>query len=134
MLALVASRGLFADEANPDDWKAPPREAKKKNPIPADDASRDAGKTIYTQNCLACHGPAGKGDGPAAITCNPRPHNLTDPKIAGQTDGALYWKITEGKKPMPTYAKLLSDNDRWNVVNYLRVLAPKPPEGEGDKK
>jgi len=133
-LALFAGRSFSADA--PDEWKAPPRAAKKENPIPSDDASKAAGKSIYVKNCQACHGTAGKGDGPAAIACNPRPHDLSDPKIAGQADGELFWKITTGKKPMPAYEKQLSDEQRWQVVNYLRVLTPRPATqpGEGANK
>jgi mono/diheme cytochrome c family protein len=125
LLAVFAARS-FCDDAPADEWKAPARAARQKNPIPSDAQSIAAGKTVYAANCLACHGDSGKGDGPAAIACNPKPHDLSDPKISSQTDGELFWKITEGKKPMPTYEKLLSDTDRWNVVNYIRTLAPPP--------
>jgi mono/diheme cytochrome c family protein len=100
-----------------------------KNPVPADATSIAAGKKIYLANCLACHGAAGKGDGPAAIACNPHPKDLSDPKIASQADGELFWKITEGKKPMPSYRKLLPENDRWTVIDYIRTLAPRPAGG-----
>jgi mono/diheme cytochrome c family protein len=123
LLAVVASRS-FSDDAPVDEWKAPPRAAKKKNPIPSDAASVGAGKAVYAANCLACHGETGKGDGPAAININPKPHDLSDPKIVSQSDGELFWKITQGKKPMPSFDKLLSETDRWNVVNYIRTLAP----------
>jgi len=134
MLAVVTARSFSADA--PEEWKAPPRAAKKQNPIPADEASNAAGKRIYTKNCMACHGAGGRGDGPAAIACNPRPHDLSDPKIAGQTDGELFWKITTGKKPMPSYEKQLTDDERWQAVNYLRVLTPRPASqpGEGANK
>ena len=102
------------------------RAARKENPVPADADSIAAGKKLFVANCLACHGATGKGDGPAAIACNPRPKDLSDPKISSQTDGELFWKITEGKKPMPAYEKLLSETDRWDVVDYLRTLAPAP--------
>jgi mono/diheme cytochrome c family protein len=117
----------YSDDTPPDDWKAPARAAKKQNPVPADATSIAAGKQIYASNCLACHGAAGKGDGPAAIACNPRPKDLSDPKIASQTDGELFWKITQGKKPMPSYQNLLSETDRWTVIDYIRTLAPQPP-------
>jgi mono/diheme cytochrome c family protein len=134
VLAVFAGRS-FSEDA-PGDWKAPPRAANKPNPIPSDDASKAAGKSIYIKNCQACHGTAGKGDGPAAIACNPRPHDLSDPRIASQTDGELFWKITTGRKPMPAYEKQLTDEQRWQVVNYLRVLAPRPATqpGEGGNK
>ena len=107
------------------EWKAPARAAKKKNPIAADEKSVGAGKLVYSGQCMSCHGPAGRGDGPAAKDLNPKPRNLSDPVIQSQTDGSMFWKITEGKKPMPTFEKLIGENDRWNVINYVRTLAAK---------
>ena len=43
-----------------------------------------------------------------------------------QTDGAIFWKLTEGKTPMPAWGETLSEEQRWSVVNYVRTLAPKP--------
>ena len=126
-----------ADEAKTE-WKAPARAAKRKNPIAADDASVAAGKVVYTKECFSCHGAAGKGDGPAAKDLTTKPGDLSNSKVWNETDGELFWKITEGKKPRPTFAKLLSDDQRWNAVNYIRTLAPKPAGGstssEGDQK
>ena len=108
------------------EWKAPARSARKKNPVAVDDASIAAGKAVYNKECLSCHGPGGKGDGTAAKDLNPKPNDLTDPKVWTQTDGALFWKITEGKKPMPSYDKLLNEEQRWQVINYLHsAFAPK---------
>jgi mono/diheme cytochrome c family protein len=114
---------LRADDAQ-EKWDAPARAARKKNPIPAAEASIAAGKVVYVKNCLACHGPLGKGDGPKSVDLNPKPHDLTAPAVTEQSDGALFWKITEGKKPMPTFEKLLSEQERWQVINYVRTLAP----------
>jgi len=125
---LLTATGLsYSGDSPPDDWKAPPRFAKIKNPVPADPASIATGKTIYLANCMACHGMSGKGDGPAAISCNPRPKDLADPKIASQADGELFWKITEGRNGMKPYRKLLTETQRWTVINYIRTLAPPPP-------
>ena len=107
------------------EWKAPSRAAKRKNPTAADAASIDAGKTVYQKECVSCHGAAGKGDGPAAKDLQVKPGDLSAAKLAQETDGELFWKITEGKKPMPSFSKLLSDDQRWNAVNYVRTLGPK---------
>jgi mono/diheme cytochrome c family protein len=117
--------------APPPEWKAPARAAKKKNPVPADDASVAAGKIGYQKECLSCHGDTGKGNGPAAANLEVKPGDLSDPKLWAQTDGELFWKITEGKKPMPSYNKLFSDEQRWQIVNYVRTFAPKPAGAQG---
>jgi len=107
------------------DWKAPARAARKKNPITADAKSIEVGRAIYAAQCLSCHGPSGRGDGPAAKDLNPKPRNLSDPKIQEQSDGSIFWKLTEGRTPMPTFEKLISEDDRWNVINYVRTLKSK---------
>jgi hypothetical protein len=61
-------------------------------------------------------------DGPAVIELNIHPAKLSDPNLATESDGALFWKITTGKKPMPTFGKRFSETDRWNLVNYIRTL------------
>ena len=116
---------LWADTA-PSDWKAPARATRKKNPISADDASLATGKAIFGKECVSCHGVAGKGDGTAAKDLEKKPGDLSKPSMWDQTDGALFWKITEGRKPMPSFEKSLSEDQRWHVINYVRTLAPKP--------
>jgi mono/diheme cytochrome c family protein len=107
-------------------WEVPKDAAEVKNPIAADAKSVAAGKIVYTQQCVACHGSTGKGDGPAAIALRSKPGDLSDPKTWQQTDGALYWKISEGREAMPVYKKMLTEEQRWNAVNYVRSLAKKP--------
>jgi mono/diheme cytochrome c family protein len=123
-VALLTTRS-YSDDA-PAEWKAPPDAAAKANPVPMDDKSNAAGKRTYIKNCQACHGIAGHGDGPAAGANKPRPRDLSDPQIASQTDGEYFWKITTGRKPMPGYEQKLTEEQRWQVVNYLRVLEPRP--------
>ncbi len=67
----------------------------------------------------------GDGDGPDAVDLGIRPAKLSAPSVRAETDGALYWKITAGKKPMPDYRGRLLPTDRWNVINYLRTLPGK---------
>ncbi|MFZ0918292.1 MAG: cytochrome c [Candidatus Udaeobacter sp.] len=106
-------------------WIAPATEARKKNPVAVSESSLAAGQKIYLKRCLACHGKTGNGDGPNAADLGIHPAKLSDPAIVAETDGALFWKITLGKKPMPNYGSRLSPTDRWNVINYLRTLAKR---------
>jgi len=126
ILALGTTLVPAEGTAPPDQWKAPARAARKKNPIASDAASIATGKAVYVKQCLSCHGTAGKGDGPSAKDLEKPPGDLSNPKLWEQTDGALFWKISEGKKPMPTFEKLTSEEERWNVINYVRTLAPQP--------
>ena len=112
-----------------EEWKAPERAERRKNPVPADQKSIAEGKALYTRECLACHGASGKGDGPAAQDLERSPGDLTSAAVRQQSDGALFWKITEGRKPMPSFESKLSEEQRWAVVNYMRTLAP--PKGGG---
>ena len=101
-------------------WNAPHSAWKKKNPIPMSAASIKAGQAIFSQNCEACHGADGKGDGPTGAFLNPHPANFTKASFWAQTDGAIFWKITHGHSPMPSFRDSLSRKQRWNVINYMR--------------
>ena len=104
-------------------WKAPARAATARNPIPADDRSLAAGKALYARECATCHGDTGKGNGPDAANLSLQPPDFAAPTVYDQSDGELFWKMTEGRKPMPRYGRLLHDDDRWNLVNYIRSIA-----------
>jgi mono/diheme cytochrome c family protein len=111
-----------SEEQSKDKWSAPAVEAQKKNPVAPSESSRAAGRKIYSKTCVMCHGKTGDADGPAVIELNIHPAKLSDPKIATESDGSLFWKVTTGKKPMPAYGKRISEADRWNLVNYIRTL------------
>ena len=98
------------------------------NPIPPNLESVAAGQTIFMTSCAPCHGTGGKGDGLAGLALNPRPADLTQHAIPGvHTDAQLFEWITNGfpGSRMPAFKAALSDTDRWNLVNFIRTLAPK---------
>lgn len=105
-----------------DKWLSPAPSAAKKNPIAPMQNSIAVGQKIYLKTCALCHGKSGDADGPAVIELNIHPAKLSDPKLATESDGSLFWKITTGKKPMPAFGKRLSETDRWHLVNYIRTL------------
>jgi mono/diheme cytochrome c family protein len=99
--------------------------ARAQNPVPADAHSVQLGRAVYVKQCQSCHGRGGKGDGPAVGRLNVEVTDLTDPDVESQTDGELFSIITNGSKPMPSYRKLLTEQQRWHVVNYLRAAFGK---------
>lgn len=91
------------------------------NPLGADAAS--AGAEIFKNNCVACHGEQGHGDGPAGAMLNPQPKNLPElASIAG--DDYLYWRINAGKAgtSMVGWKGILTDEQIWQVVAFIRTL------------
>ena len=129
VLALLTFAYLGGDAAAADSmsgkWLSPASSAAKKNPIAPTQDSIAAGQKIYSKTCMMCHGKSGDADGPAVIELNIHPAKLSDPQLATESDGSLFWKITTGKKPMPAYGKRLSETDRWNLVNYIRTLSKR---------
>jgi len=98
------------------------------NPIPPNSESVAAGQAVFAVHCAPCHGETGKGDGPLGVVLNPRPADLSLHAVPGvHTDAQLYEWITDGfpGSAMPAWKTRLSDTDRWNLVNYIRTLAPK---------
>jgi mono/diheme cytochrome c family protein len=111
-----------AADSMSDKWLSPGPSAVRKNPIAPTQQSIAAGQKIYSKTCVMCHGKTGDADGPAVIELNIHPAKLSDPKLAAESDGSLFWKITTGKKPMPAFGKRLSETDRWTLINYIRTL------------
>ena len=97
------------------------------NPIDASNASLGRGKKLFENYCTTCHGLNGGGYGPAAHGITTFPRQLwvwynTD----SSTDGYLYWFITNGRNEMPPWGVIFSENERWDVINYIKTL--KRPE------
>jgi len=126
LTALIApALVVFSEEQSKGKWSTPAAEAQKKSPIAASESSLAAGHKIYSKTCAMCHGKTGDADGPAVIELNIHPTKLSNPHLASESDGSLFWKITTGKKPMPAYGKRISETDRWNLVNYVRTLSKR---------
>ena len=115
-------------------WKAPPEAVARQNPIPVTDESIAAGKSIYAARCASCHGDTGDGKGSESGRYATKPADFTDAKVMqAMTDGELFWKITVGNRPMPSFKKRLSEDERWQVIDYIRTFSqpqlysPVPP-------
>ena len=102
LLVLASGRGpaeVAAQTSAP--WVAPESEKAKKNPLPADKKAIDQGEKVAKINCVSCHGPLGKGNGPAAVALNPKPADWTSKRVQDEPDGEIFWKITNGRGPCP---------------------------------
>ncbi len=113
------------DKPKGKEWKVADADAKKKSAVKEDDASVKAGKDIWAQQCKSCHGIKGLGDGPKAEKLEITPGDFSSAETQALSDGALYYKITEGRKPMPSFKEKLSDTERWQVVAFMRTLKKK---------
>jgi mono/diheme cytochrome c family protein len=108
--------------AQPKPWVVPANFKTMKNPIAMSDASSQAGQVLYMKTCAACHGKTGLGDGPKAKSLKTVPTNFTKAESQNQADGEHFYKTKTGRGDMPKYEGKLSDDDIWNVVNYIRTL------------
>jgi mono/diheme cytochrome c family protein len=103
------------------------------NPVAADEASISRGAEIYEDECATCHGDEGMGDGQAGTSLDPLPAPLshTGRMLA---DDYLYWRISEGgseapfNSAMPPWKRILDEDERWDVINYLRVMSGGQPQ------
>ncbi len=127
LLSLSLVLAVSAVSHDPKDWPVPEEARKMTNPVPLTDAALASAKAIFEETCASCHGDTGKGDGPDAAMYSVKPADLTDAHMMSEmTDGEIFYKITEGRKPMPAYKKTLTDEQRWQLVHFVRTFAPKP--------
>ena len=102
-----------------------PREYKSlKNPLAPSESRLHAARQIYADECAQCHGDRGKGDGPEARSHYPLPADLTDTKLlANVTDGEIFYQISEGRRPMPSFKRRLTKDQRWRLVLLVRSFS-----------
>lgn len=119
--AVMATLVAFTFPNKP--WDVPAKFESMKNPVKSDATSIADGKSLYSTHCSSCHGKKGKGDGPKAAQLETECGDFTTPAFQKESDGAVFYKMTEGRKDMPTFAKKIPDEkERWALVNYIRTL------------
>jgi len=123
LLPIILIGGASFKMVQNDPWPVPDKYNKMPNPVKSDAASIAAGKEIWAKQCQSCHGKSGKGDGPKAAQLKTLPDDLSKAEIQNQTDGAFFYKTSEGRKDMPSFKKKIPDQeDIWSVVNYIRTF------------
>jgi mono/diheme cytochrome c family protein len=106
--------------SQPKPWEVPSEYKNKVNAFESSTESISEGKTLYIKHCASCHGKTGIGDGPKAKLIDTFSGDLTSTAYQSQSDGEQFYKTLIGRGDMPAYKNKLSDEDIWNIVNYMR--------------
>jgi len=109
-------------------WIVPEENKKKVAPFRFTKEMQKQGENLYLKDCQSCHGLPGKNN---FVKLTPPPGDLAGDKVRVQTDGEIFYRITTGKTPMPEFRNILSEEERWWIVSYLRTfhrnyVQPKP--------
>jgi mono/diheme cytochrome c family protein len=108
-------------------WQAPAEALTMQNPFQATPENIARGREWYNQRCADCHGKSGKGNGGFGPNLKRDgkpvpPTNLVSKVVQANSDGELFWKITNGRSPMPSNRVRFQEDQRWQMVLYLRTL------------
>lgn len=121
LAVFVIAAGFTYSQVKP--WPVPDKAAKTVNAVKTSAASVSAGKALWSQHCSSCHGKTGLGDGSKAAQLKTQPDDFSKAAFQNQSDGSMYYKVSEGRDDMPAFKKKIPDaEDIWNLVNYMRTL------------
>jgi len=135
-LALLSIISAVSYTSYAGNWNVPIASRELNNPIPINQQTLAEGKPIYTEHCASCHAEDGKGNGVESkveYSLQSILHIPSQPGNVPLSDGELYWKITHGIAKMPSFAGVLTDRERWLMVNHIRDL-PDDTKTEYDNK
>ena len=92
------------------------------NPLPRTRDVLDQGRRDWNEHCAVCHGALGNGVPTLTSAYGAKPANLQAQTFRDYADGKIYHVIMVGKNAMPSYAADLTEDERWAIVHYVRVL------------
>lgn len=118
------------------EYKIPPEEVARKNPVTSSPADLAQAKHFYSSQCAMCHGEGGDGKGELVEAMKLKMRDWRDPAaLEKMTDGELFYILTNGKGQMIGQGDRITAHSRWNLVNYIRTFAKKaaPPPAAGAK-
>ncbi len=105
------------------------------NPFTATDRKHfERGTVVFTTFCVPCHGGKGSGDGLITKYGYPPPPTLLAERALKMKDGQMFHILTYGQNNMPSYASQISQQDRWNVILYVRSIQLKTTATEAAAK
>jgi mono/diheme cytochrome c family protein len=120
---------------HPGPWIVPEEAKRRVNPLTPSQVNLTAARHTYLDKCAECHGDSGKGDGSQAKMYDPLPRNLADTQhMSTVSDGELFYKISEGHRPMPGFKKRFTEEQRWQLVFLIRSFSASPTPGQTPPK
>jgi len=124
LLALISLLLVYTIYEQNKQWVVPEGFKSLKNPLQPTESNLHAARELYSNECAQCHGDRGKGDGPEARSHFPLPADLSDAqRMSTVTDGAIFYQISEGRRPMPSFKKRMTQDQRWQLVLLVRSFA-----------
>jgi mono/diheme cytochrome c family protein len=116
---------------HPGPWIVPEEAKRRVNPLTPSQVNLAVARQTYLDKCAECHGDSGKGDGSQAKMYDPLPSNLADTQhMSTVSDGELFYKISEGHRPMPGFKKRFTEEQRWQLVFFIRSFSASPTSGQ----
>lgn len=123
---LIVTCGLGLLGAQDGAWEVPEEAKAVENPVESTEEAVTAGGELFKKHCTMCHGDTGKGDGPATQFIKPAPPDISTAEASERmSDGEMFYKITNGKRPMPPMTRKMNETERWQVVRFVRTLQPE---------
>ena len=123
IMGLTSISFTVMNNTDPKPWPVPANFKSMKNPVASDASSIADGKALWATHCKSCHGAKGLGDGSKAAQLKTEPGDFSKPFVQTQTDGELFYKLSEGRDDMPNFKKKMPEADeRWSLVNFIRTL------------
>ena len=111
----------WANQVLGQEWMVPADQSAVVNPSAYNLENVKTGKDLYTLNCKSCHGDPGKNN-PLALV--PLPVDIASERMHLNTQGGLFYKITNGRGIMPPFKTTLPEDDRWKLVNFIMNYKP----------
>ena len=126
---LVSLGAAQPQEKPPAEFKIPPEEASRKNPLATNPNAIAEGKKRYATECSVCHGTEGDGKGDVVDELKLKLRDWRDPTaLKDFTDGQLFYIITKGKGAMPGESDRAKPEQIWQMVIYVRSFARSEPQ------
>ncbi len=103
-------------------WEVPADQKAVENPLEYNLSNVKKGKDLFYQNCKSCHGDPGKNN---HLPLVPPPVDITSDQMQKNTEGEIFYKVTNGRGGMPQFKATISEDDRWRIVNFIMNFNPE---------